>query len=404
MGQGPQDMQRLQSAIEDLSASPTRGLFSKSLAFGSGLEQAFIRHRIDTSLQLVRMALTLSVLFYGSFLGYDALTRGVFVQPFIYWIVCGVAAPSVIGLLAMTFAPAMRPHIPVASAWVALINALSLTLAYALGVRKGVPVPYEILILQFLYTFALLGLPWRHATPITLVTLAFFISAGYFANMNRELLVQQTYFLTVAGLLGGIGCYMIEYAQRQAWARGELLRQMSEHDPMTGLYNHRVFYERGAAALRQAHRDRVSIAVLLVDADHFKRYNDAHGHLAGDEALRRIASLVRAHARRPLDVPGRLGGEEFALLLYDTTAPAALGVAESLRAAVRAVTLPDDRRMSVSIGLALSDTERVFEITALVGMADEALYRAKREGRDRVHLASSPGFDPVREDPAHPVV
>jgi diguanylate cyclase (GGDEF)-like protein len=389
MTQEAQDMQRLQAAIEELSSSPARGFFSMSLAFGSGLEQAFTRNRIQTSLPLIRLALALSVVFYGSFLGYDALTQRLFAQPFIYAIVLGVAAPSVMVLLALSWIRRARDWIPAACGVVALVNALSLTLAYVLGVRHAVPVPYEILIMQFLYTFSLLGLAWRVATPIALVTLAFFVSASYFAGLDREVLVQQSYFLTASGMLGCIGCYMIEYAQRQAWARGELLRQMSEHDPMTGLYNHRVFYERGASALRQSRRDSVAIAVLLIDADHFKRYNDEQGHLAGDEALRRIAALIRAHARRPLDVPARLGGEEFALLLYNTTAPAALNVAESLRAAVRSVVLPQDRRITVSIGLAMSNGTQSLEITALVGLADEALYRAKNDGRDRVRTLTS---------------
>ena len=380
-------MHRLQAAIEELSASPARGFFSMSLAFGSGLEAAFIRHRTETSLLLIRLALVLSVTFFATFLGYDAVTRRQFAQPFVYGIVFGVAAPSIVILLAITWIPKATRWVSTAAAITALINALSLTLVYALGLRKGVPVPYEILIMQFLYTFSLLGLAWRQATPIALVTLAFFVCASYFAGLDRDLLIQQTYFLTTSGMLGCIGCYMIEYAQRQSWARGELLRQMSEHDPMTGLYNHRVFYERADAALRQARRDSTMIAVLAIDADHFKSFNDTHGHLAGDEALRRIAALIRKHARRPFDLPARLGGEEFALMLYNTSAPSALNVAESLRAAVHAVILPSDRRVTVSIGVALSVAHEALELTALVGMADEAMYRAKEEGRDRVRLA-----------------
>ena len=119
------------------------------------------------------------------------------------------------------------------------------------------------------------------------------------------------------------------------------------------------------------------------------RFNDAHGHLAGDEALRRIAVLIRKHARRPFDLPARLGGEEFALMLYNSSAPAALNVAESLRAAVHSVILPGEHRMTVSIGVALSTSAQALEVTALVGLADEALYRAKDDGRDCVRLSQS---------------
>lgn len=154
-------------------------------------------------------------------------------------------------------------------------------------------------------------------------------------------------------------------------------------DALTGLLNRRAIEEEGARAVALCAGTRLPCAVLVLDLDHFKRINDAHGHLAGDEALRHFARLVGPSLRRT-DVFGRLGGEEFVAVMPGADAAEARGAAERLRqlvvetpSVVGGTTIP----LSVSIGVAWGAGE---SFDALVSRADDALYRAKDGGRNRV--------------------
>jgi diguanylate cyclase (GGDEF)-like protein len=134
------------------------------------------------------------------------------------------------------------------------------------------------------------------------------------------------------------------------------------------------------------------LAALLVDVDHFKRYNDHHGHQAGDAALVALAEMLRGCARRATDLVARYGGEEFGVLLEDCEAEAALSRAEGLRIALRERALPHGNaplgRISVSVGVASLVPEPGQRLEELLSRADAALYRAKAAGRDRAVLAA----------------
>ena len=148
-------------------------------------------------------------------------------------------------------------------------------------------------------------------------------------------------------------------------------------DALTGLLNRRAWDEALPVALRHAERLGHPLAVVIADVDHFKAYNDAHGHPAGDIALRELGARWSMHVR-DIDVLARIGGEEFALLLPGCDAGAALAVAERLRGDMPA-------GLTVSAGVAL--WRAPLSAAELVGAADRALYRAKRDGRDRSSLA-----------------
>lgn len=187
------------------------------------------------------------------------------------------------------------------------------------------------------------------------------------------------------------------------------LEKLSLTDALTGLPNRRCFSQRLTLALRQQQRSGASLCLILVDVDHFKLYNDHYGHVAGDQALQQVAHCLQQVARRPTDLPARLGGEEFALLLQDTDAAGALHQAEELRrrlarsaiaheaqparagdAANNAANNAADgeaptRLLTVSIGLAMFATPDTSD--TLYQRADAALYRAKAAGRDRIDCA-----------------
>jgi diguanylate cyclase (GGDEF)-like protein len=160
-------------------------------------------------------------------------------------------------------------------------------------------------------------------------------------------------------------------------------------DPLTGISNRRAFLQDGETQLRRQTIDRRPIAVMLLDLDNFKSINDRFGHAVGDRVLEIFAEVSSGCLRR-IDLFGRLGGEEFAALLRDTTRERALAIAEQIRESFAEAAREIDGRpvaATVSIGIVISEDE-VLDLSALLAQADHALYRAKETGRDRVEVAS----------------
>ena len=168
------------------------------------------------------------------------------------------------------------------------------------------------------------------------------------------------------------------------------LTQRAVTDGLTGLFNHRHFPERLALDVERSGRNGLPLALLMIDVDQFKFYNDHHGHPAGDEVLRQLARLL-SEGRRANDLVARYGGEEFSLILVDTAKFTAAKLAERIReriaghAFAHAAGQPNGR-VSISIGVA-SFPDDAADAEALIGAADVALYQAKRGGRDCVVLA-----------------
>jgi diguanylate cyclase (GGDEF)-like protein len=165
----------------------------------------------------------------------------------------------------------------------------------------------------------------------------------------------------------------------------EEIYQLATHDPLTELYNRRHFTEMADKEIARAIRHGRPLALCILDVDLFKPVNDRYGHNSGDEVLRRIGALVLQHARGE-DLPARIGGEEFALLLPECGLGAATAFAERLREAIAAAEFEpggEPTRITVSIGIAALGEGRD-DRPSLMAAADAALYRAKREGRNRV--------------------
>jgi diguanylate cyclase (GGDEF)-like protein len=170
----------------------------------------------------------------------------------------------------------------------------------------------------------------------------------------------------------------------RATALQSLLREQAMRDPLTGLLNRRALHERHAQELHLGPRRPLVLALL--DVDHFKRINDNHGHALGDTVLRDFAAALRSGLRAS-DALFRVGGEEFALLLPETTVATALERVESLRELVASWRLGgSSENVTFSAGLAESQDSRS-SLESLLAAADKALYRAKQSGRDRIEAA-----------------
>ena len=160
------------------------------------------------------------------------------------------------------------------------------------------------------------------------------------------------------------------------------VRRLARTDSLTGVPNRRAWDEELPRELARAARSRQPVCVALLDLDHFKQYNDRHGHQAGDRFLKEAAAAWQAMVRRT-DLVARYGGEEFAILLPDCHLDSALEIAERLRTAQPEGTC--------SLGVAQWDGRE--DVTSLVARADRALYAAKEAGRDRIHVDRAPAVE-----------
>ncbi|MGE8068935.1 diguanylate cyclase [Pseudomonas sp. NPDC089569] len=231
---------------------------------------------------------------------------------------------------------------------------------------------------QRLYTFSRVG-----NLPLTVIVAL--SSDVVFATWERTAIVISgaTGFLCVALLwLTWLLCREL----RLRYNAEQELAQLAATDALTGLANRRTLDQTLRHEWFRAQRSGKSMSVLMIDADHFKAFNDRHGHQAGDEALRSLADVIRANVHRPTDLVARYGGEEFSVVLAETDQEGALRIAEHIRVQVQ--QLPpmagDEQPMTVSIGISTWTTASDISLEQLLFAADKALYQAKERGRNRV--------------------
>ncbi|NJL37094.1 MAG: PleD family two-component system response regulator [Leptolyngbyaceae cyanobacterium RM2_2_4] len=186
--------------------------------------------------------------------------------------------------------------------------------------------------------------------------------------------------------------------QQQLEAVNRDLQRLVSTDGLTQVANRRRFDEALEQEQRRIRRSQfctiedypIPLSLILCDIDHFKLYNDTYGHQAGDRCLQQVAQAISAVTSRPLDLVARYGGEEFVVLLPDTDAIGATYIATQICAQVRALAIPhlqsQQEKVTISVGVATVNPCVEAEVTNLIEIADQALYQAKREGRDRFCL------------------
>ena len=171
--------------------------------------------------------------------------------------------------------------------------------------------------------------------------------------------------------------------------QSDLLRQLVFLDGLTGVFNRRYFDQQMSTEWARSARNNTPLSLILLDVDFFKLFNDRYGHQAGDDALRVVASALKSCLRRPADLVARYGGEEFACVLPETSYEDALVIANELETKIRSLAIPHqsstaDSVLTISIGLATRISNVDADVTGLIGMADNLLYKAKHTGRARV--------------------
>jgi len=234
---------------------------------------------------------------------------------------------------------------------------------------------------QRLYTYSQVG-----NLPLTVIV-ALSSEEVFGAWKRTAILISGATGVLCLGLLWLTWLLARELRLRQRAERE--LAQLAATDALTGVANRRMLDQSLRHEWFRAQRSGKSLSLLMIDADHFKAFNDRHGHQAGDQALRELARVITANVRRPADLVARYGGEEFSVILAETDSTGAQQIAEHVRAAVE--QLPrmegDEMPMTVSIGISTWTVASEISLEQLLFAADRALYQAKEGGRNRVVMA-----------------
>jgi diguanylate cyclase (GGDEF)-like protein len=212
-------------------------------------------------------------------------------------------------------------------------------------------------------------------------------------NLLHRIVIEQIFLAVALFTCFPVAALLEERKELQASLQKseQRYRELANADALTGLANRRGFDERLEEEWSCAERRGQSLALLLIDVDLFKSYNDIYGHIGGDACLRCIARVIASTLQRHSDVAARFGGEEFAVILPNTELEVALRVAESIRQAVVTMNLPHsgnpDGVQTISVGVAAGVPLQNASLTSLLTASDHALYRAKYLGRNRVEGA-----------------
>lgn len=295
----------------------------------------------------------------------------------------------------------MQPIIAVSSnIFVAGLVALSLTALeplnhyYSGAITIVMLVVFVLSRLQFLWGLMSAGL--------MLVTL----NAGFviFGHASLKLLIINNSLFFISAIFSLVGCFLFERSLRQNYLQARMLsfekvdleesnlrlQYLTAIDGLTQIANRRSLDLSLSTEWQRAMRKREPLGLVMIDVDHFKLFNDTYGHQAGDECLRGVAGALKDFARRPGDVAARYGGEEFVLVLTNATTQQARIVAERLRDKIVELAIPHMRsshgNVTASFGVASLIPGNHTGPEALLLAADQALYRAKKSGRNRVHV------------------
>lgn len=239
--------------------------------------------------------------------------------------------------------------------------------------------------------FLPVGLTFLQSLGIALLIAVFTTVLGFVMLEPAQLAEhgRLSILLFFAVFVSAVGAWLRERAERDQFLLRRMLHSRAMSDALTGIANRRGFEEHVGMALLQARRDRIPVVFAVLDVDHFKRYNDCYGHQAGDVALALIARAIDSRLRPPMDMVGRLGGEEFGLLLYDVTPKKAQERLERVAQAIAELRIehaasPTAQFITVSMGAVGFDGQET--AADLYRRADAALYAGKASGRNRVEL------------------
>ena len=364
------------------------------LRFDAGLEKDFRDYYLEFSMRRVQLGLVIAMAVLFAVIALDFLISSQLDATSANPLRLTVLFPLLALGLIVTLHPDLRAHHQLVFGTSALVFGAVIGYMSVITGLHGAPHEYASLVVFVFYVYLFLGLLFHTALLTSSVVVLAYIAMAAGFGLPGEVLFYQSALLFAACAVGGVGAYTFEHAVRTSYLESRMLSELAQRDGLTGLYNRRLFDDQMSRIWRQARRAGAPVQIILVDIDYFKVFNDLYGHQAGDDCLRRVANTLNAAAKRPFDLCARYGGEEFVLVVSDPPRDYAETLPERLRREVAALGVPHEGSpvaevVTVSIGVAVVTPGEGRSLAGAVQMADEALYQAKEEGRNRVVFRES---------------
>lgn len=383
---------QLKTAVEQLEESAVAAQLRRGfrlLRFEPKLEQEFHAWHLLTNRPQIKLNLVLAVLLVTAFALMDRMLLSEDSQRIPDVLRFAVMLPLIGLLIVLCYSDRYTRWYSLLAQVVAPVAGICVVLIETQAARADVHLVFSTLVITTTYLYFLVGMLFYAAFRSNLLVFIGYVVTALMADRPPEEVTYSILVLGLANMVGGVVSYNLETANRTSYLEARLLGEMAARDGLTGIYNRRMFDERVEQLWHQATRERVRLAILLVDIDFFKPFNDRYGHQAGDETLRAVAAALSRFARRPLDFTARYGGEEFSIVLYDVDHEFVADLARRARMEVEALGIAHERssvadKLTVSIGAACVQPIADRSHEGLIQLADEALYTAKHQGRNRV--------------------
>ncbi len=381
---------RMKFKAEDYPDSAfARGLSHVSrLRFEPALEARFLAHHLARVRSRVRIWLFVPCILSIVYTITATLQFGIWSSAF--WVHAAGVVPCILILTGLAWSPCyQRFYLPIARVLIPWFGILIATFVAQASVDAR-DEQLAGLTFSVIAVCIFSGLLLRSALVAAAGIIASFAVTSMAVKLQAPVeILKSVLVLTTAGIASVLVARDMERSTREKFLESGLLAELTTHDGLTGLSNRRAFDEHLLRVWQQAQRDKRTLALLMLDVDHFKIFNDTYGHQAGDRALHAIGRLLRDFVRRPLDMAARYGGEEFALILYDLPAASVENIAERIRSTVQAEPLPvgnGTKSVTISIGMGIMAPTLGRTPQGALQLADEALYEAKAQGRNRILL------------------
>lgn len=353
--------------------------------FSSEFESNFLAARLLKDRTLIRAAACVALLIAGSRL----LIQGAAAHGLLLIELCFVAAGCIV-LLWLSFGALFERHY---LRWAEMIVPVRNTMAaahFAVAAALGRTELLMVAPMLIMGPFFFSGLRYRVALGSGVMALSAFVLMSALA-MPHAMAVRCGLYLLVVLVGSAVAARHVETGFREHFLERYLIEELAQRDALTGAQNRRSFDEHLLRIWSEAAQARRTVAILLIDVDHFKAYNDRYGHLAGDDALRAVARTVQSLIARPGDILARYGGEEFAVILQGENGAQAKATAERMRRAVMDLGVEHGgsgtcASLTISIGVAAVEPSLARDCRGAVQLADQALYQAKVKGRNAVEL------------------
>lgn len=394
------DLVRLEPSIR--AALAQRSIW---MAFAPDLEVFFQKTQGERRHRRYRLMAWLALIIFNMFIPTDALLLPD-IFPLTMYVRLGFFTPLLLLALAWLHHPSSEHYRDAILVFLTLAAATCILFFLHLSHHPNVVHYHNGLILVIMFGTIIVRLPFGGAVACAGVILAAYVLTLSRMDMASELVTNAAAVITVATFISLAANYQMELDARRAYAQDLLqdldalrleqanadLLRLSRLDGLTELPNRRTLDAAFDNAWRDCLRHQVPLSLIMIDIDAFKAYNDSYGHLAGDVCLQKVARVLMGSLFRGQDLAARYGGEEFVILLPDTDAAAALHVAGRLRAGVAELELPHCANpaapiVTFSAGVATVAPNAVLPAQRLLQVADDALYRAKQAGRNRIAVA-----------------